>query len=393
MADKIYMDNNSTSWPKPPGVAKAVSEYIEDVGCNLNRSGFGTTCVLNRKARSCREQLAALFNYPNFMHVVTTPSITFALNTVIKGLLSSGDHALVSGMEHNAVTRPLFQLREFGIEFDFIPGDSAGRLDPASIAPRIRPNTRMVVTTHASNVCGTILPIREIGAICREKELLYVVDSAQSAGVLPLDMQADNIDVLCFAGHKALLGPPGIGGFILAPELAARIRPLVVGGTGVESEQDEVPDALPMHFESGTPNLMGFYGLCASLKWLNRQGIERIHKKEQETYRSFLAGMQQIKGLRIVGTQDADSSLCVLAIEVPGLDIGAIAYRLDSKHRVITRCGLHCAPWANRSLGTFPKGTIRLSPGYFTKKSEVTLTLAALEESVAYARRRKLVDR
>ncbi|MDR1015794.1 MAG: aminotransferase class V-fold PLP-dependent enzyme [Coriobacteriales bacterium] len=390
MREKTYLDNSSTTWPKPPGVAEAVSEYIRDVGCNLSRSGYGTTCVLNRKARSCREQLAELFNCPDLRQVVTTPSVTFALNTVIKGLLGPGDHALVSGMEHNAVTRPLFQLERQDVSFGFIPCDSTGRLDPGDIKALVRPNTRMVVTTHASNVCGTVLPIREVGRVCREEGLLYVVDSAQSAGVLPIDVQADCIDVLCFAGHKGLFGPPGIGGLILDEGLAARIEPLVVGGTGVESEQDAVPDALPMHFESGTPNLMGFYGLSTSLKWLKRQGTEKVHAREQGLYRRLLGGLQQIDGLRILGTQDAESSLCVLAIDVPGLDIGAVAYRLDSKYRIVTRCGLHCAPWANRSLGTFPIGTIRLSPGYFTKPREIDYALEALEESVAYARRRKL---
>ncbi|MDR1184107.1 MAG: aminotransferase class V-fold PLP-dependent enzyme [Coriobacteriales bacterium] len=387
---KTYLDNSSTTWPKPPGVAEAVSEYIRDVGCNLSRSGYGTTCVLNKKARSCREQLAELFNCPDFRQVVTTPSITFALNTIIKGLLKPGDHALVSGMEHNAVTRPLFQLERSGVSFDFIPCDSVGRLDPTDIRALIKPTTRMIITTHGSNVCGTVLPIREIGRICHEEGLLYVVDSAQTAGVLPIDIQADCIDVLCFAGHKGLFGPPGIGGLILDEQLAAQVEPLVVGGTGVESEQDVVPDALPMHFESGTPNLMGFYGLSTSLKWLKRQGVAKIHAKEQELYRRFLSGLQQIDGVRILGTQDAETALCVLAIDVPGLDIGAIAYRLDNRYRIVTRCGLHCAPWANRTLGTFPNGTIRFSPGYFTKLREIDYALEALEESVAYARRRQL---
>jgi cysteine desulfurase family protein len=391
-AQKVYLDNSSTSWPKAPGVAKAVSEYITDIGCNLDRSGYGTSCVLNKMARESRILLGELFNHTPFNEVVMTPSITYALNIVLKGLLHQGDHVLISGMEHNAVTRPLFQLRTKGVSFDFIPCDPAGRLDPASIAPLIKPNTRMVVTTHASNVCGTILPIREIGAVCRERNLIYVVDSAQTAGVLPLDMEADNITVLCFAGHKGLLGPPGIGGFIVGEELARTMEPFVAGGTGVMSEMDTMPETLPMRFEAGTPNLMGFYGLRTSLKWLRRKGLAAIHAKEQKTYAYFLAGLQQLEGnegegIRILGTQDAASSLCVAAIAVPGLDIGKVAYRLDNTYRVITRCGLHCAPSANRTLGTFPTGTIRLSPGYFTTKREIDYTLRALEESVAYVRR------
>jgi cysteine desulfurase family protein len=385
--EKVYLDNCSTSFPKPPGVAEAVSEYITDVGCNLSRSGFGTSCVLNKMARESRTLLAQLFNYPEFRQVVLTPSITVALNIVIKGLLHTGDHALVSGMEHNAVTRPLFQLRERGVSFDFVPCDSRGMLDPADLARRVQPNTRLVITTHASNVCGTILPIREIGAICKERDIIYVVDSAQSAGVLPIDMQADNITVLCFAGHKSLLGPPGIGGFIIENELGRSMEPMIAGGTGVMSEMDSMPEDLPMRFEAGTPNLMGFYGLRASLKWLRRTGLEAVHAREMRLYRHFLAGMRQLEGVRIYGTQDPELSTAVLAIDVEGLDIGQIAYRLDNTHRVITRCGLHCAPYANRTLGTFPTGTIRLSPGYFTTKRELNFALGALEESIAYVRR------
>ncbi|MDR1089141.1 MAG: aminotransferase class V-fold PLP-dependent enzyme [Coriobacteriales bacterium] len=384
---KLYFDNASTSFPKPPGVAKAVVQYIEDVGCNLDRSGYGTSCVLNRKTRYARSKLAELFNVPDLRQVVFMPSITYALNLVIKGLFKRGDHVLVSSMEHNAVTRPLFQLRREGVAFDFIPCNSKGELDPADVKPCIRPTTRAIVTLHASNVCGTVLPIREIGAIARENELLYIVDSAQSAGVLPINMERDHISILCFAAHKGLLGPPGVGGLIIPPELASRISPLVVGGTGVMSELDEVPAETPMRFESGTPNLMGYYGLAASLAWIQRQGISRIHDREMENWQRLLHGVQQIDGLRIHGTQDPGRSVSVLAVDAPGLAIGKIAWRLDNHYHIITRCGLHCAPWANRTLGSFPEGTIRLSPGYFTRKRDIDTVLAALEESLAYVRR------
>ncbi|MDR1713088.1 MAG: aminotransferase class V-fold PLP-dependent enzyme [Coriobacteriales bacterium] len=384
---KVYLDNSSTSFPKPPGVVKAVTEYLEDVGCNLNRTGFATSCVLNKRTREARTRLARLFNYPEFKHVCFTTGITTSLNIALKGLLKRGDHVLISHMEHNAVTRPLFQLRRRGVSFSFIPCASDGTLDPASIPPLLKPNTRAICCLHGSNVCGTILPIRQIGAIAREAGLLFIVDSAQSAGVLPIDMQADNIDVLCFAAHKGLLGPPGVGGLILRPELGSRIEPLVVGGTGVFSEEDKVPDDLPMHLESGTPNLMGYYGLAAALRWLEKTGIERIHAREVELYEHLLAGLQQLDSLCIHGTQDSRTSLCVLAVTAPGLDIGQVAWRLDSKHRVSTRCGLHCAPWANRAIGTWPTGTLRLSPGYFTKPRELDYAVSALEESLWYVRK------
>ncbi len=386
---KIYFDNASTSFPKPPGVAKAVAQYIEDVGCNLDRSGYGTSCVLNRKTRYARTKLASLFNASDFKQVVLTPSITHALNIVIRGLFKRGDHVLISSMEHNAVTRPLFLMRKKGVQFDFIPCDSNGELDPTDIKPLVRTNTKAIITLHASNVCGTVLPIREIGKIAQEHDLLYIVDSAQSGGVLPIDIKQDNISILCFAAHKGLLGSPGVGGFIVPPKIAEKISPLVVGGTGVMSELDTVPDATPMRFESGTPNLMGYYGLAASLAWINRVGIERIHAKEMENWQRLLDGVQRIDGLRVHGTRDAQRSVSVLAIDAPGLEIGKIAWRLDSHYHIITRCDLHCAPWANRTLKTFPSGTIRFSPGYFTKKSEIDQVLHALDESVAYVRRRK----
>lgn len=443
-ATKVYLDNASTSFPKPPGVAKAVVQYINDVGCNLDRSGFGTSCVLNRKTRQARTLLAELFNCPDFRQVVLTPSITFALNIVIKGLLKRGDHVLISGMEHNAVTRPLHQLRKRGVSFSVIPCDSRGQLDTDTIAPLLKKQTKAIISLHASNVCGTILPIRQIGRIAQDNGLLYILDSAQTAGVLPIDMQKDQVSVLCFAAHKGLLGAPGVGGFLIAPEIARQIEPIVAGGTGILSELQEMPEDTPMRFEAGTPNLMGYYGLAASLSWVKRVGINKIHQQEMANYSYLLAGLQSIGGLRILGTQDSRRSVAVLAIDLPSADLGSsgggasggggavggggghgsvgtalggaggggipggavgggtipdntalrgttlgkIAYRLDNKYRIITRCGLHCAPLANRSLGTFPTGTIRLSPGYFTKKSELDYALAALDEAVWHCTRK-----
>ena len=386
---KVYLDNASTSFPKPPGVAKAVVQYINDVGCNLDRSGYGTSCVLNRKTRRARSLLAEMFNCPDFRQVVLTPSITFALNIVIKGLLKRGDHVLISGMEHNAVTRPLHQLQKRGVSFSVIPCDNSGLLNTDAIATLLKKQTKAIISLHASNVCGTILPIRQIGKIAQDNGLLYILDSAQTAGVLPIDIKKDHISILCFAGHKGLLGAPGVGGFVIAPEIARQIEPIVVGGTGILSELQEMPEDTPMRFEAGTPNLMGYYGLAASLSWIKRVGMDKIHQQETHNYRYLLNGLQAINDLRVLGTQDPHRSVAVLAIDLPGTDIGKIAYRLDNKYRVITRCGLHCAPLANRSLGTFPSGTIRLSPGYFTKKGELDYALAALEESVWHSRGKK----
>jgi len=378
---KVYLDSGATSFPKAPGVAGAVSEYINEIGCNLNRGGYSDTCVLHQVAKETRELVSELFHFPHYKNVIFTQSVTVSLNYILKGIFRAGDHLLISGMEHNAVTRPFTQLKEQGVSFDCIPCDNQGRMDPAVIPALIKPNTRAVVCTHASNVCGTILPIREIGAICKAHGLIFVVDSAQTAGVLPIDMEKDHISILAFTGHKGLMGPPGIGGFVIPNDLAEQMTPMIAGGTGTDSESDEMPTKLPTKFEAGTQNLLGMYGLRVALLYLKKAGIENIHRREMELYEYLLAGLQNIPEVNIYGTQDSKTSTAVISIDVPGYDIGEIAYDLDHTYKITTRCGVQCAPYANRTLGTYPKGTIRFSLGYFNTEDEIDYTLNAIRES------------
>ena len=284
----IYFDNGSTSFPKAPGVAEAVGEFLQNGAFNINRGNYQEAYDLEEKVLETREMLLSLFHAEKHAEVIFTPGITYSLNYFIKGFLKPGSHVLVSGMEHNAVVRPLKQLEEEGIEWEIVAADGKGKVKAADFAGAIKENTRAVIVNHASNVCGTMAPIREIGKICREKGVVFVVDTAQSAGTLDIDFENDFIDFLAFTGHKGLLGPQGIGGFLIRKELAERITPLIAGGTGSISDQLEMPAFLPDRFESGTMNLPGIIGLHAALKYLQEKGIEKIHEKKMELTAYFL---------------------------------------------------------------------------------------------------------
>lgn len=383
MKRRVYLDNAATSFPKPAGVADAAVEYLNDVGCNLNRGGTTDTCVLHEVAKDTRALLCELFNGPSPDNVIFTQNVTMSLNYVMKGLLHAGDHVLVSAMEHNAVTRPLHQLEKQGVSWDAIPCDAQGRMDTGTIEGLIRENTRAVVCTHASNVCGTIMPIREIGAICKRHGILFILDSAQTAGVLPIDMAEDNIDIVCFTGHKGLMAPPGIGGFVIPDDLAQQIEPIVAGGTGIESDSDDMPTKLPMRFEAGTAPLMSMYGLRVALRFLKDEGIDRIHAREMDLRDYFLAGLDRFPELRLHGVFDRASSVAVVACDMPGYAIGDLAYLLDSDFGIATRCGVHCAPHAIRNMGVFPEGVLRFSFGYFNTEEELDYTFDALEKCIS----------
>ena len=256
----IYFDNSSTSFPKAPNVGRAMGEFIENGAFNINRGSYEGAYEAGSAVLDTREMLKDLFNCPNSKNVVFTPSVTYSLNFFIKGFLKPGDHVLVTSVEHNAVMRPLVQMEKLGVEFDAVPCDEEGGVTADDFRAYIKENTKAIITTHASNVCGTIIPIEEIGALCKEKGLVYAVDTAQTAGILNIDMQKANIDFLAFTGHKGLLGPQGIGGFIASDKLEGLIEPVISGGTGSLSDSEEIPDFLPDRFESGTLNLPGIIG-------------------------------------------------------------------------------------------------------------------------------------
>ena len=378
----IYLDNASTTFPKAPNVASAMADYITNCGININRGSYSLAYDVEDIIYTTRQRLHTLFNGHDPSHVIFTQNVTMSLNMVIKGLLKAGDHVLVSSMEHNAVMRPLTQLLDEGITFDTIPCDSTGSIQMDSIEPLIRPNTVALIINHASNVCGTIQPLKSIGPICKAHNLQFIVDAAQTAGVIPIDVKACHIDALCFTGHKGLLGPQGIGGIILTKEMAQNLTPLIAGGTGSFSHLETMPTHMPDAFESGTLNLPGIIGLNEGLAYIESQGMENIHNHELVLTQSFLEGLQSIDGINIVGKQNIQDRTAVVSITIDGMDPANIAYELESTYHIMTRVGLHCAPRAHQTLGTYPEGTVRFSFGYANTHKDVESALSALNTIV-----------
>lgn len=377
--DKIYMDNACTSFPKPPSVAAAVGDFIANCGVNINRGSYGPAYEMENVVYQMRLALSRLFGYSDCKNVIFTANITTSLNMVLKGLLRPGDHVLVSSMEHNAVMRPLVQLTGDGVSFDRIPCTKQGELCLKEAEALVRPNTKAVIMTHASNGCGTVMPLTEVGDFCRRHGLTFIVDSAQTAGVLPIHMEDMHIDAFCFTGHKGMLGPQGIGGFIVTDELAARIQPLISGGTGSLSHSEDVPDFLPDKFEAGTMNLPGIIGLHASLNYLSEVGIKNIYAKEMELTSRFLDGLREIPDLTIVGKKDLAQRVAVVSVYSGSKDNAQVAFELENQYGILTRVGLHCAPVAHKTLNTFPMGTIRFSFSHYNTGEDVDRAIAALK--------------
>lgn len=378
----IYLDNASTTFPKAPNVANAMANYITNYGININRGSYALAYDVEDIIYTTRQRLNTLFNGHDPSHVIFTQNVTMSLNMVIKGLLKAGDHVLVSAMEHNAVMRPLTQLLDKDITFDMIPCDKTGSVQLENIEALIRPNTVAMIINHASNVCGTIQPIESIGAICKAHNLHFIVDAAQTAGVIPIDVKACHIDALCFTGHKGLLGPQGIGGLILTKEMAQILIPLIAGGTGSFSHLETMPTNMPDAFEAGTLNLPGIIGLNEGLSYIESQGMENIHNHELALTKAFLEGLQSITGVNIIGKQDILDRTAVVSITIDDMDAASIAYEQESKYRIMTRVGLHCAPRAHQTLGTYPEGTVRFSFGYTNTYEDVKSALSALNRIV-----------
>lgn len=381
--DKIYLDNGATSFPKPEAVAQAVYTYMTESGVNINRGGYQTAYDAAGAVLETRELLAEMFNAKDCRNVVFTKNITESLNVVLKGLLKPGDHVLTSSIEHNAVMRPLVQLEKTGVEFDRIPANDKGEMDVASIEAMIKPNTIAIVVTHASNVFGTINPIKEIGEIASKHNLKFIVDTAQTAGNTHIDMQEMHIDALCFTGHKSLLGPQGTGGFILDDDMVMRLDPLISGGTGSISHTEEIPDFMPDRFESGTMNIGGILGLNEGLKWIKERGIENIAAHELDLAKRFIDGLKPLVDngdIKIFGLPGIEGRVAVVSIQTLKIDLAEVAFKLDFEYGIMTRVGLHCAPHAHKTLGTYPTGTVRFSFGNFNTEEEVDAAIKALKE-------------
>ena len=375
----IYLDNGATSYPKAPGVGEAMLDYVNNVGANVNRSTYATASTAAMILLDTREQLCRLFNFDDPTHVIFTPGMTAGLNMLLKGYLKAGDHVIVSSMEHNAMMRPLVQLEREGVEFSRLSADRDGIARAEDIIPLIRPNTKLVAVMHASNVCGSLLPVKEIGAICRERNIPFILDAAQTAGHYPIDFKELGLSALCVPGHKGLLGPQGIGVMLLEHEFAKSVEPLIAGGTGSASDSEELPPYMPDRFESGTMNIPGVYGLNASLAYILEKGVDSFRAHEEKLTQRFLDGLKDIP-VRLAGTEDMDKRVGVIAVDFTGHDNAEAAFALEQMG-ILTRCGLHCAPSAHKTLGTFPQGVVRFSLGYASTEADVDGALEAIRST------------
>ena len=382
MNRKIYLDNGSTTFPKPPAVADAVYHYMTQIGSNINRGCYNDAYSVEEIVYETRQLLCDLFHGPSCKNVIFTKNVTESLNVIIKGFLKPGDHVLVSSMEHNAVMRPLVQLESHGVSFTRIPCNSDGSLCFYTLETLIQKNTKAIIMTHASNVCGTLLPIEKVGAFCKQHGLKFIVDCAQTAGVFPVHMDTMHIDALAFTGHKGLLGPQWIGGFILQEEMISLIDPLLSGGTGSISHTEEIPTFMPARFEPGTMNLPGIVGLHASLQWILETGMDAIREHELSLTAYFLEGLRNLdpcgKYIRLIGKQDTVERTGVVSIQTLQMDTAQAAYELDEEYGIMTRVGLHCAPSAHQTLHTYPTGTIRFAFGWWNTREDVDTALSAL---------------
>jgi cysteine desulfurase/selenocysteine lyase len=344
-----------------------------------------------RVVYEAREAVAELFNAPDPLRVVLGANVTEALNLAIHGYLRPGDHVVTSSMEHNSVMRPLRAVaadsREEPIEVTVVPCSGEGTLDPADLRAAIRPETALIVLNHASNVCGTLLPVREAGAIAREVSnpakgrCLLLVDAAQTAGAYPIDVEADQIDLLAFTGHKAMGGPMGTGGLVVGERVdPARLAPLKQGGTGSRSEQEVQPDFLPDIYESGTANAVGLAGLAAALRWVQARGLGAIRQHEVELIARLVDGLGRIPGVTVYGPRDPARQTATVSFNVAGLEPSDVGLRLDDEHGILCRVGLHCAPTAHKTLGTFPRGTVRFGLGVFNTLDEVDTAVDAVRD-------------
>ncbi len=375
----VYLDNGATSFPKPRGVGEAILNYIENLGTSINRGAYDTAYQVADTVYETRELLCELFNFSQPENVIFTKNITESLNILIRGLLKKGDHVVVSSMEHNAVMRP---LNSIDTRISRAACNEYGELDIDDFKLKLEEDTKAVIMTHASNVCGTILNLEEVGRICHERNIFFIVDTAQTAGYLDIDYKKMKADALAFTGHKSLLGPQGTGGFLISERLVEIIPSLIDGGTGSLSEEEGQPSYMPDKYEAGTPNVPGIFGLNASLKYLRDTGLKNIRKKEGELLKLFLDEVRKIQGVALVGRGTSEGRTGVVSLDFIDEDNGEVAYILSSSYGIMTRSGMHCAPSAHKTLGTFPRGTVRFSFSHFNTREEVHYTVECIKKLV-----------
>ncbi|HHX51798.1 MAG TPA: aminotransferase class V-fold PLP-dependent enzyme [Clostridia bacterium] len=374
----IYLDNAASSWPKPPGVIRRMGEVLQNNTSNPGRATHQLAMAAGKIILGTRERLALLFNIQEPNRIVFGLNATQALNQAIKGNLQPGDHVVTSSMEHNSVMRPLAVMQSRGVAVTVVPADKSGQLNPSLVKKAIRPATRMMVMTHASNVTGTILPVEELGWLARQHGLTFLVDAAQTAGVLPIDVEKMHIDLLAFPGHKGLLGPQGTGGLYIAPHL--ELSTLMEGGTGSRGDLLEQPATLPYRHESGTPNTVGLAGLEAAVEFIQATGLEKIRWHEQKLTELARAGLEEIEGITLYAPVEGAKQVGVISFNLSGKDPGEVGYLLDKIYLIAVRTGLHCAPAAHRTLGTLDRGTVRASFSCFNTEEEVKILVESVRE-------------
>lgn len=379
--NSVYLDNSATSFPKPEPVYQAVTDAMRHAGANPGRGGHRMSLDAARLVHETREAVAGYFGIDDSSRLVFTSGATEAINLALFGLLSPGDRVVTTSMEHNAVARPLRVLQDRGVEVARAEAGTDGLVEPEQIIRHCTTGTRLVAMTHCSNVTGTLQPIAEIGAACRERGILLLVDAAQSAGLFPIDVARDHIDLLAFPGHKGLYGPPGTGGLYVRDGID--LEPLVYGGTGANSDSDRQPAHLPERFESGTLNVPGLAGLRAGIAFVREVGSTAIREHERQLVGALLDGLARLDPVQLFGPLDADLHGGAVSFTISGRDPAEIGFALDHKYGIMVRVGLHCAPDAHRTIGSYPAGTVRVSPGYFNTRDEIDHFLQAVRELAA----------
>lgn len=372
----IYLDNAATTWPKPQQVVSAMEETLKHMGGNAGRGGHSAAVQIGRLVHQTRENLCVLFGTDDPTQVVFTQNATYALNQALFGLLQPGDHVITSSVEHNAVARPLWVLRQRGVEVSEIPGVREEMFDLSAYSKAFRPNTKLVVTLHASNVTGDLLPIEEIGQIAHEHGAYYLLDGAQTAGIFPINLGTLPVDLFAFPGHKGLLGPQGTGGLIIKP--GVHLNPIVVGGTGSSSEDDRQPDFLPDALESGTLNGVGLVGLGSAVSYILSEGVDKIRIREQALCRILWNGLQGIPGVKLYGRETVEQRSPIVAFNIGEMDSVEASLMLEASYGIIARAGLHCAPHAHNMFGTLEQGVVRFSPSHYSSEKEIKIALKAV---------------
>ncbi|MDR1758691.1 MAG: aminotransferase class V-fold PLP-dependent enzyme [Bacteroidales bacterium] len=377
----IYLDNSATTFPKPDTVYEFMIDFYKNHGVNPGRSGFDAAMEAGEIITDTRKKLTRLFNAgEDYRRLTFSHNATDSLNIILQGLIEKGSHVITTMLEHNSVLRPLYALQQQGIcEVTYLPFDASGYVDPGDIAKAVKKNSRLVVCTHCSNVLGTVQPLADIGKICREKGLIFVVDGSQGAGAIPVDMQACNIDVYVFTGHKCLMGPTGTGGSYVRENIT--VKHTRYGGVGVKSAFPNHLEEYPYRLEAGTLNIMGIAGLNAGIRWIEQQGMENLHHKEMTLWKQLRDGLAQIEGVKIYPSTETGPRNPVLSFNIEGFEAADAGTILDVDYEIACRTGLHCAPMVHKHIGTFDQhGAIRFSLGPFNTEQDVSHATNAVKD-------------